>query len=73
MFNYILVGLGILLGSNLIVWNIITSSRAYIFTIPVNAAVIIFVSLIIWLGIWFWLKWIFSKKDNNDQDDDYNF
>ena len=73
MFNYILVWVGVLIGSNLIVWNLITSSRSYVFSIPVNAAIIIFLSLIVWIWIWFWLKWILSGKNINEDDEDYNF
>jgi len=72
MFNKILVGVWILLSSVLIIENIIVSAGAYLFLPYTNTWTVIFVSVLIWISIWFWIKWLTIKTDYKSEDD-YDF
>ncbi len=74
MLDKILIGVWVLLSSILIIENIVTSSSWYLF-LDKNAGtwLIIFVSIIIWMAMWYGVKWIMSKNKNIEEDDSYNF
>ena len=74
MLDKILIGVWVLLSSILIIENIVTSTSWYLF-LDKNAStwLIIFVSIIIWMAMWYGVKWIMSKNKNIEEDDSYNF
>jgi hypothetical protein len=75
MFDKVLILIWVLLGSILIIENMVSWLFWYLFLdTNANNWLIIFVAIIIWIGMWFWIKWIlWSKKDLNEEEDDYNF
>jgi len=72
MFDKALVwGWGILI-LILIIENLVQPPMAppYFLIWPVSIVSLVFFSLIIWIAIWFWIKWILSWK-NNEEDLDF--
>jgi hypothetical protein len=73
MFDKILILVGVLLGSVLIIENMVSSLTWYLFLdTSANNWLIIFVAIIIWICMWFWIKWFFWEKKDTEEDD-YNF
>jgi len=75
MFDKVLIGGGILLGSVLIIENVVSWLYWYLFlSTNSNNWLVIFVSLIIWTAMGYWIKGITLNKNNIDDNwDDYNF
>lgn len=71
MLDKVLILVWILLGTVLIIENIVNSSGAFLFLDFTNTGFVVFFSIIIWIAIWYWLKWKMSSKDYNDEDYDY--
>ncbi len=73
MLNKILVFWGLALSAILIVENMVTWMMAYVFIDSSSKAWILsIVSIIIWIGIWYWLKWMFGW-DKWIEDEDFDF
>jgi hypothetical protein len=74
MFDKALVGVWILLGSVLIIENMVSWLFWYLFLdTSANNWLVIFVSILIWIGMWFWIKWLVWTKKDLEEGDDYNF
>ncbi len=75
MFDKILIAWGILLGSILIIENMVSGLFWYLFLdTSANNGLVIFVSLLIWAGMWYWIKWLSNSKNSSDYDnDEYDF
>jgi len=72
MLNKILVFWGLALAAILIVENMVTWWLAYVFIDSwAKASTLSFVSVVIGMFIWYWLKWMFEKS--NGDDDNYDF
>ncbi len=73
MLNKILVFWGLALSAILIVENMVTWMSAFVFIYAGSKAwVLSAVSIIIWILIWYWLKWLLNKDTWLD-DDNYDF
>ncbi len=73
MFDKALVGMWILLGSVLIIENMVSWLFWYLFLdTSANNWLVIFVSILIWMGMWFWIKWLLSSK-KDPEEEDYDF
>jgi len=65
---------GILLGSILIIENIVSWMIWYLFlSTNVNTWMLVFVSILIWIMIWYWIKWYLTNKSSDYWNDDYDF
>jgi len=74
MFDKALILVWVLLGSVLIIENMVSWLFWYLFLdTSANNWLIIFVAILIWIGMWFWIKWILWKKNDLEDEDDYNF
>lgn len=74
MFDKVLIWGGILLGSILIIENIVNSAGAYLFLDYTNTWTVVFVSVLIWVAMWFWFKWFMNRETTtNEEENDYNF
>jgi len=71
MLDKILIAIGILLWTVLIIENIVNSSGAYLFLDFTNTGFVVFFSILIWIAIWYWVKWKISSKDYDEEDYDY--
>lgn len=72
MMNIIFVFGGIALGAILIIENMVTGLSAYVFIDWSSKTYILsFVSIIIWIFIWYGLRWMLEKDDWNDNDMDF--
>ena len=71
MINKIFVFGGLALWAILIVENMVSGMIAYIFVSTWWTRFLSLVSIITWIFIWYWLKWMFAKDDTNV--DDYDF
>lgn len=72
MMNKIFVFWGLALSAILIIENLVNSMPAYVFIdSSSNNAFLSFISIIIWIFIWYGIKW-FLEKDNWDNDN-YDF
>lgn len=68
----ILVWASILLGSILVVENMIVWWYAYIWIWTSSSWTLVLVSMLIWVMLGYWGKWLLSSKSqNNDDDFDY--
>lgn len=73
MLNKIFVFGGMALSAILIVENMVTWMQAYVFIDSSSQAWILsFVSIIVWIFIWYWLRWMFNKDDWIDNEN-YDF
>ncbi len=60
------------LAAILIVENMVVWMPAYVFINPSSKTWILsFVSIIIWIFIWFWLKWMLEKNQTEEVDFDF--
>lgn len=66
--NIAFVFLGIALSAILIIENILLWWTTYIFLASWNWGFLSFVSIIIWIFIWFWLRWMLNKDKLNDEE-----
>lgn len=75
MFNKVLIWTWVLLWSILVIENMVVWITWYLFLDQwANNWVVIMVSILIWIGIWFWSKWLIDKNnDVSDNDDNFNF
>ena len=75
MFDKILIAIGILLGSILVVENMVMWMYWYLFLdASSNVWVIVLVALFIWTAGWYWVRWLLSNNNNNEYEtDDFNF
>ena len=74
MFDKALISVWILLGSVLIIENMVSWLFWYLFLDQsANNWLIIFVAIVIWIGMWFWIKWILLKKNGSEDEDEYDF
>lgn len=70
MLNKGLVFIGIALLAILIVENIVMRTSVFIFVSTWKSWTLVMVSAVIWIAIWYWLKWFSSDNKNNNNDDD---
>jgi hypothetical protein len=68
--NKILIGISILLGSVLIVENMVLWNQAQIIIWYSNAGNLVFFSIFLWTMLWFWIKWLINEKNNNFENND---
>lgn len=74
MFDKALIAVWILLGSILVIENIVSGSFWYLFLDrSANNWTVVFVSILIWLGMWLWIRGIFLSKKELDDEDEYDF
>jgi hypothetical protein len=74
MFDKVLVLGGILLGSILVIENMVTWMIWYLFLDPAaNSWVIVLVSIIIWIAIGYWTRNWLIDSNKEEEYDDYNF
>ena len=72
MMNKIFVFGGIALSAILIIENMVVKLPAYVFIDSWSSAWFLsFISTILWIFIWYWIKW-FLEKDSWDNDN-YDF
>lgn len=73
MMNKIFVFVWISVWAILIIENLVTWMSAYLF-LDSNAKswTLSFVSIIVWIFIWYGLKWML-EKDNSSEDENYDF
>jgi hypothetical protein len=72
MLNKILVFWWLALGAILVIENIVGWWYAYIFIDDSGSAYMLsFISIIIWILMWYWLRWMFES--NNWDSDNYDF
>ncbi len=71
----VLILVWILLGSVLIIENIVSGMIWYLFlSTNANTGMLSFVSILIWIIIWYWVRWYMNNKSSNDYDnDEYDF
>jgi hypothetical protein len=72
MINKIFVFWGLSLAAILIVENMVTWMTAYVF-IDSGAKTwfLSFVSVIVWIFIWYWIRWMFEKDTWDDENYDF--
>ena len=74
MFDKILIGVWILLGSILVIENMVMWVIWYLFLDAwANVWVIVLVSIIIWTSLWYWVRWILKNKNIEEENDEYDF
>jgi len=74
MFDKILIGAWILLGSILVIENMVIWQMWYLFlTQGINVWIIILIALLIGVSLWYWVRWILNNKSNEDESDEYDF
>ena len=71
MLNLIFVFGGLAVWAVLIVENMVSWMVAYVFIDTGWTRLLSLVSIITWIFIWYWLKWVFTDEKVNE--DDYNF
>ena len=72
MLNKIFVFWWMALAAILIVENMVTWMSAYVFIDSSSKWWILsFVSIIVWMFIWYWLRWMFTKDDWEDENYDF--
>jgi hypothetical protein len=71
MLDKVLILGWILLGTVLIIENIVNSSWAFLFLDFTNTWLVVFVSIVIWVATWYWVRWKMSSKEYNDEEFDY--
>lgn len=73
MLNKLLILSWIFIGAIIFFTNIISTCRwVLFFNNNISIWIIVIISIIVWIMIWFWIKWLLSKDDNLEEDD-YNF
>ncbi len=70
--NKALILISILLGSILVIVNYI-SVQPLLFITRVNNWTVVIGSIIIWMVLWFSLKWLLNTEDNYENNDWINF
>lgn len=74
MFDKILIWVWILLGSILVIENVVSWYNAYLFLDTwASSWIVILVWIIIWIWIWFGIKWILWQKKEDEWEDEYDF
>ncbi len=74
MFDKILIAVGILLGSILVIENMVIWQMWYLFLAQwTNVWIIIFIALLIWVSLWYWVRGILNNKSVEDESDEYDF
>jgi hypothetical protein len=72
MINKIFVFWWIAIWAILIVENIVSGGLAYVFIDSwAKASTLSFVSIVVWMFIWYGLKWMFSKENWDDESYDF--
>ena len=72
MLNKIFVFWWIALAAILIVENMVTWMAAYVFIDSSSKSWFLsFVSIIVWMFIWYWLRWMLTKDDWEDENYDF--
>ena len=72
MINKIFVFWGIAVAAILIIENMVTWMPAYVFIDSWSTAYMLsFVSIIVWIFIWYWIKWMLEKETGDN--DNYDF
>ena len=67
-----LILIWILLGSILIIENLVTWLRWYLFLSSSSSTwTLSGVSIVIWIMIWYWVRWLMVRKEG--EEDDYDF
>ena len=72
MFNKILMFWGLALSAILIVENMVVPTQAFVFLSKSSTTwMLSIVSIIIWVAIWFWIRWFMNQEDSNDESLDF--
>jgi hypothetical protein len=72
MINKIFVFWGLAIAAILIIENLVTWMPAYVLIDSWSTGwMLSFVSIIVWMFIWYWLKWMFEKETGDN--DNYDF
>ena len=73
MFNKILVWAGIFIAVIQLIANFVWMQlqKLFVFVIQVTPPTLVFFCIIIWMMIWFWLKWMMTTEKFDDSDNDF--
>lgn len=68
MFNKILIFGWLALSAILIVENMVVPTQAFVFISKSSTSwMLSIISIILWIGIWFWFRWFLNQDDSNDE------